>query len=259
MKKDITYLLQAWTFDPEANVRRIKGEDGIEKIQVRIDQGAFQGILQLDLDGRPDGRKPYGNAFALDHFRETLEHHRHQHNADDKGFALDTTDCKELFEEGARLYERYVFLLQLKDYKRVIRDTERNMNLFRFVNRYAAQEDDRLNLEKWWPYILRIHGTARAMVACEDEAYDRALDIVDETRERIRACRVVEAEEFHAEMERSEEALSELQREVEGLRPLSRLEQLQRLLEEAVAREDFERAALLRDELSKLREESLGA
>ena len=43
---------------------------------------------------------------------------------------------------------------------------------------------------------------------------------------------------------------------MEGLRPLSRLEQLQRLLEEAVAREDFERAALLRDELGKLREES---
>ena len=73
MKKDITDLLQAWTFDPEANVRRIEGEDGIEKIQVRIDQGAFQGILQLDLDGRPDGRKPYGTAVALDHFRETLE------------------------------------------------------------------------------------------------------------------------------------------------------------------------------------------
>ena len=51
MKKDITDLLQAWTFDPEANVRRIEGEDGIEKIQVRIDQGAFQGILQLDLMG----------------------------------------------------------------------------------------------------------------------------------------------------------------------------------------------------------------
>ena len=38
MKEDITDLLQAWTFDPEANVRRIEGEDGIEKIQVRIDQ-----------------------------------------------------------------------------------------------------------------------------------------------------------------------------------------------------------------------------
>lgn len=256
MKKDITDLLQAWTFDPEANVRRIEGEDGIEKIQVRIDQGAFQGILQLDLDGRPDGRRPYGNAFVLDHFRETLERYRHQHNADDKGFTLEPSDCKELFEEGARLYERYVFLLQLKDYERVIRDTERNMNLFRFVNRYAAQEDDRLNLEKWWPYILRINGTARAMTACAEEAYDRALAIVQETRERIAACQTVEADEFHAEMERSEEVLNELQREVEELRPLSRMEQLQRLQEEAVAREDFERAALLRDELRKLQEES---
>ena len=256
MKKDITDLLQAWTFDPEANVRRIEGEDGIEKIQVRIDQGAFQGILQLDLDGRPDGRRPYGNAFVLDHFREALERYRHQHNADDKGFTLEPSDCKELFEEGARLYERYVFLLQLKDYERVIRDTERNMNLFRFVNRYAAQEDDRLNLEKWWPYILRINGTARAMTACAEEAYDRALAVIEETRERIAACQTVEADEFHAEMERSEEVLNELQREVEELRPLSRLEQLKRLQEEAVAREDFERAALLRDELRKLQEES---
>lgn len=254
MKQDITYLLQDWAFDPEANVRRIEGEDGIEKIQVRIDQGAFQGILQLDLDGRPDGRRPYGSAFALDHFREDLERYRHQHNADDEGFSLEPEACKELFEEGSRLYERYVFLLQLKDYKRVIRDTERNMNLFRFVNRYASEEDDRLNLEKWWPYILRIHGTARAMIACEEEAYDRALEVVEETRERIGACRVVEAEEFDAEMERSEQALNELQREVEDRRPLSRLEQLQRMQEDAVAREDFERAALLRDELRKLQE-----
>ena len=55
-------------------------------------------------------------------------------------------------------------------------------------------------------------------------------------------------------MQRSEEALSDLQREVEQLRPLSRMEQLQLLQEEAVAREDFERAALLRDELRKLQE-----
>ncbi len=256
MNKDITQLLREWEFDPEANVRRISGEDGVDKIQVRIDQGAFQGILQIDLDGRPDGRRPHGNDFALDHFREVLERHRHQHNADDGGFMLEPAACKELFEEGARVYERYVFLLQLKDYERVVRDTERNMNLFRFVNRYAAEEDDRQNLEKWWPYILRIHGTARAMIACQEEAYDRALAIVDETRDRIEACTAVEAEEFRAEMERSEQALDELQREVREMRPLSRSEQLQKMQEEAVAREDFERAALLRDELRKLQEEA---
>ncbi len=255
MKQDITELLKEWAFDPEANVRKIRGEDGVEKIQVRIDQGAFQGILQLDLDGRPDGRKPHGSDFALDYFRAEQERQGNAVNADRSDFLLEPADCKELFEEGARLYERYVFLLQLKDYGRVIRDTERNMSLFRFVNRYAAEEDDRLNLEKWWPYILRIHGTARAMLACEDDAYDRALEIVEETRAHIGQCRAVDAEEFHAEMERSEQALDELQRELQDKRPLSRLEQLERLQEEAVAREDFERAALLRDELRKLQEE----
>ena len=139
MKQDITELLNEWAFDPEANVRKIRGEDGVEKIQVRIDQGAFQGILQLDLDGRPDGRKPHGSDFALDYFRAKQERHGDPDHAEGDDFALQPAACKELFEEGARLYERYVFLLQLKDYQRVVRDTERNMSLFRFVNRYAAE------------------------------------------------------------------------------------------------------------------------
>ena len=74
MSQDLTRILDEWTFDPQANVRRIAGDDGVEKIQVRVDQGAFQGILQLNLDGRPDGRKPHGRDFAQDHnleFRTT--------------------------------------------------------------------------------------------------------------------------------------------------------------------------------------------
>ena len=252
MKQDITAILKAWEFDPEANVRKISGDDGMEKVQVRIDQGAFQGILQLNLDGRPDGRIPHGREFALDHYRGTLERHRHENEATDEGFSLGQVECKELFYEGARVYERYVFLLQLKDYLRVVRDTERNMNLFRFVNRYGEREEDRLNLEKWWPYILRIHATARAMLASEEQDYYRALVILQKAREDIRSCSSIDSQEFYAEMERSEQALAELERELMAKKPLSRLEQLRRMQEAAIDREDFERAALLRDELKKL-------
>jgi hypothetical protein len=252
MKQDITAILKAWRFDPEANVRKIQGEDGVEKVQVRIDQGAFQGILQLNLDGRPDGHKPHGYDFALDHYRSALE----KNCEDDAQFSLGQAECKELFDEGARLYERYAFLLQLKDYQRVVRDTERNMSLFRFVNRYAEQEEDRLNLEKWWPYILRINGTARAILTGEKQDYVQALEIVEQTREQIRQCAEVDVEEFYAEQERSERALDELQRNLQAKIPLSHLQQLQRMLETAIAKEDFERAALLRDELEKLRDGS---
>lgn len=254
MGTDISELLDDWEYDPESNVRKIKGADGVTKIQVRVDQGAFQGILQLNLDGRPDGRRPYDNDFALDHYAAALEDHRARHGGSDREFSLDRDVCKELFDESARIYGRYVFLLQIKEYRRVVRDTERNMALFRFVNRYAGHEDDRNNLEKWWPYVLRIDATARAMLAVEEEDFDRALGRLSRARQKIEDLDDVDAEEFHAERERSIQAIDELVEEISERRPLSEKERLRQQLETAVSREEFERAAELRDQLRDLEE-----
>ena len=248
MSHDISRILGEWEYDSNSNVREIGGDDGVRKIQVRIDQGAFQGILQLDLDGRPDGGNPHGFDFVLDYYRHICE----QSQEKSETFSLDRKSCSELFDESARIYGRYAFLLELRDYKRVIRDTERNMSLFRFVNAYAEEEEDRVNLEKWWPYILRIHATASAMLACQEEEYDEAVEIVRMARDKIAHLPEVEAEEFFAECERSEQVLEELEAEVRQSKPLSREEQLQQELQAAIEREDFEKAAELRDELKEL-------
>lgn len=252
-EQDLTPLIQAWDFNPDSNVRKITGADGVQKVQVRVDQGAFQGILQLSLDGRPDGKKPHGHDFALDYYCGLLDVHRRE-NQDDTGFSLDGDACQELFEEGARVYGRYAFLLQIKDYDRVVRDTERNMELFRFVNTYGEGEEDRLNLEKWWPYILRINATARSMVLQGRGDFDSALEIVGEAREQIDELAEVDAEEFFVERKRSHEALDELEESVRSNRPPSRTERLEQELQEAVDQEEFERAASIRDELNGLRD-----
>jgi len=249
-EKDIISILTEWEYDADSNVRKIVGEDGIPKIQIRVDQGAFQGILQLNLDGRPDGKRPHDTDFVLDYYRASLESHRAQQDGSE--FELNRESCQELFDEGARVYGRYVFLLQLKEYDRVIRDTERNMELFRFVHRYAAHEDDRMNLQKWWPYILRVNGTARAMVKADDDLYDEALSIVADAREQIDALGEVDAEEFFSELERSREALDELEREFRDRRPLSEKETLEKELQQAIDGEEFETAARLRDQLKNL-------
>jgi hypothetical protein len=251
MNQDISDILRSWEFDPAVNVRRIWGEDGVQKIQVRVDQGAFQGILQLNLDGRPDCKKPYGMDFALDYFRGVLERFRSAHGGDDRGFTLDREACKELFDESSRVYGRYVFLLQLNDYQRVIRDTERNMELFRFVNTYAENEEDRVRQERWWPYILRIHATARARQAADRGEYEQALAMVAEAQERIGNLPAVEAEEFFVERDRSRQALTELAEELNSRKPRSHRELLEQRLQEAVEREEFERAAVIRDELKR--------
>ena len=251
--QDLTPLIQAWNFNPDSNVRKIKGADGVQKVQVRVDQGAFQGILQLSLDGRPDGKKPHGHDFALDYYRALLEGHKRENPNDTDGFSLDSDACQELFEEGARVYGRYAFLLQIKDYDRVVRDTERNMELFGFINTYGEGEEDRLNLEKWWPYILRINATARSMLAQHRGDFDDALEVVEEAREQIDDLPEVDAEEFFVERKRSHEALDELEESVRSKRPPSRAEKLEQELQEAVDEEEFERAASIRDELNELR------
>jgi hypothetical protein len=247
MTPDISSLLDGWAFDPEANVRKIEGADGISKIQVRVDQGAFQGILQLNLDGRPDGKRPYDTDYVLQHYEAQQGL---QGSGDD--FRLDVDACRELFDESARIYGRYVFLLQIKEYERVVADTERNMRLFEFVHRYAEQSEDRNKLQRWWPYILRIHATARAMLASNEDDFDQALRILAETRQQIESLSDVEVEEFFTERERSLEALDELVGELTDQRPLSKREQLEQDLEEAIANEEFERAAQLRDRLREI-------
>ncbi len=56
MSKDIAVILNGWDYNPdEVTVRRILGLDGRVKIQMRLDLG----ILQMEVDGRPDGQHPH--------------------------------------------------------------------------------------------------------------------------------------------------------------------------------------------------------
>ena len=50
MNEDIGQILENWPFDPENSIRKVIDSSGVEKIQVRVDQGAFQGVLQMNLD-----------------------------------------------------------------------------------------------------------------------------------------------------------------------------------------------------------------
>ena len=55
--------VQVRAHDPEGvQVRVITGEDGSEKIQMRIDLG----LIQMEINGRPDGERPEGFESLLD-------------------------------------------------------------------------------------------------------------------------------------------------------------------------------------------------
>ena len=53
-----------WIFPDEPQVRIVPGDDGLEKIQMRIDLG----LLQMELSGRPDGQRPFDHESLLDYY-----------------------------------------------------------------------------------------------------------------------------------------------------------------------------------------------
>ena len=56
-KENIDRILRDWPYDPEGiSVRKKKGDDGRDVLQMRLDLG----LLQLEATGRPDGTRPQG-------------------------------------------------------------------------------------------------------------------------------------------------------------------------------------------------------
>jgi hypothetical protein len=251
MSDDVLDILRRWRYTPEQNVRKIIDRSGREKIQVRVDQGAFQGLLQMELDGRPDGERPFGFEYYLDYYQHARDRFV-ERTGSDKGFVLSPKSCQRLFNESRRIYERYVFLLQISDYKRVIRDTERNMELFRFIHRYAEQDDDRNHLRRWWPYVLRMNVEAQLVPLLRNEQVEEALGLVRDAERRINELDEVEAEEFYAERDRSLRYLKDMALRLKNELPPEPGDRLQNELIEAILEEHFERAAEIRDRLREL-------
>ncbi|HGJ64755.1 TPA: hypothetical protein ENS27_05115, partial [bacterium] len=129
MSEDISSILKEWDEDPEAgSIRKIIGQDGKEKIQVKVEFG----LLQMEADGRPDGKTPYGEESLLEHYLSLLDVYVQKHG-DTSGFKLDSHDCERLREESLQYYQRYVTFFELKDYVRAERDTARNLRLLELM------------------------------------------------------------------------------------------------------------------------------
>jgi len=209
------------------------------------------GIEQLEMEGRPDGARPHGLESALEYQLQRLAKTKAAGKEDE--FQLDAEDCMELFGEGTLYYFRYLRLFQLKRWAATVRDTTRNLRVFDLVRKYAAREEDQNYLEKWRPYILRMNASASALLALEKGAHDKALEIIHAGIEHIEGLEEVDDETFTFERGRSVTALHELAGQIQQTRPVSAVERLERQLRRAIDRQEFERAAEVRDKIRALK------
>jgi hypothetical protein len=251
--RDIRDLLADWPYDPEDNVRVIKGADGRELLQVRLPVG----IEQYEMEGRPDGQRPHGVESVFEYQLRRFSQAKAAGRED--AYELSAEECADLFSEGVLYYYRYLHLFQLQDWQRTVRDTKRNLKLFDFVHTHALREDDQLHLEQWRPYLLRMHAVAGAMWELENGKHQKARDIVALALTQLEGLEDLDEPTFKFERQRSIEALRELAAQIEKTQPLTEYELLERQLRQAVEAEEFEKAAQLRDRLRVLRHKAPGA
>jgi hypothetical protein len=249
MNLDISDLLNSWEYQAgQIVVRRFQGTDGKEKIQLRVDLG----LLQMDAFGRPDGKKPFGHETLFEHYQNKLKKHLEENGGNDEEFELDAEDCSKLQQEAIQFHHRYICLFQLKDYPGVIRDTDRNLQVFDFVDKYAEVRELAWAVQQLRPQLLMMQVRAKASLALDSGNHEAAIRAVEEGLEALR--------QFFHKIERADLAeqsgevhsLEAYLEEIRSTRPLSERERLERALEEAVQREDYEKAALYRDKLKRI-------
>ena len=250
MDFDISHLLAQWDYEPgQVVVRRFKGKDGRDKIQLRVDLG----LLQMCAEGRPDGKRPFGYPSLLEYYRARLHRYVGAHAGSDVGFKLKPEDCSRLQLEALQYHHRYICLLQLEDYAGVIRDAERNLAVFDFVTQHAASEELAWSLQQFRPQLLMVLTRARAAQALQVKDHGVAIQQIEEGMELIRAFYREHGRSDAADTAGEVQSLESWLEEIRAKRPLSRRERLERALHDAINREDYERAAKVRDELRNLK------
>jgi hypothetical protein len=231
MDRDLRALLLDWPFDPDRlNARVLEIEEGRTVLQVRVELG----ILQMEIEGRPDGGED-----VLARLESML--------VADEQVSIDGDLAAALRHEALQVHQRYVAMLALERYDDVVRDTQRNLRVFDLCHRHAVDLDDRTVLEQFRPQVIATRARAAALSALRNEKVPEARRLLDEAVEEIRRSLPENA------IEPPECAMLEGMRDVLQPRlPVSQRHELERRIQAAIAAENYELAAILRDELRQL-------
>ena len=253
MSKDLGPILEGWDFEPdEPQVRIFPGLDGLDKLQMRIDLG----VIQMELSGRPDGQRPFGSDSLLDYYEACARNvgdDETPETVEGGAFRLDPLACAALMREGVQYYHRYLALFHLQRYDLVARDTARNLRLFAFVGQHATRERDKLEFDRFRPYVTTMNTRALALQALAGNDHREALARIDAGIEGLRAFLRQYGEQDNELSCPELGFLINWRREVERNRPVGPVERLEQQLDLAVATERYEEAARIRDQLQRLR------
>ena len=229
------------------SARRITGQDGSDKIQMRLDLG----LLQMEVAGSPDGIRPHGCESLLEYHEQQLDDHIRTGGLQEE-FHLDSRQCEQLRNEGLMYYHRYLAEFILEDYQAAVRDTTRNLRMMDFCQTYAAEQADREVIAQHRAYVIMMRTRASALLTLGENRLAEAMAEVNKGIDQIEETR----EESHLGTDGAAElaVLRALKTEIEGRLPKDPAVEIQQKLAAAIDEERYEDAVGLRDQLRRMTE-----
>jgi len=239
--QDLDDIFREWSYEPGViSARMVSCADGRRVLQMRIELG----LLQMELAGRPDGQRPEGAETYLDHLIQ-------QSFAEGDSFVLDEDQCYEIDREFLQFYHRRICCLAIREFDRAVRDADHTLALMDFVAAHSPDPEWTLTHEQYRPFVLFHRTQAAVLTRLQAAGAEAAIEECNGGLERIRklfeSLGAGEQFEQHELVAQLIELKESLRNEYDVGRTLA--EQLA----DAVAAEQYERAAKLRDEISRRR------
>jgi hypothetical protein len=247
MRRDIDEALHGWPYEPdpgEAVAREIRARDGRNVLQIRIELG----LLQLEVEGRPDGVRPHSFPTFLDYLRHRASTRSSAQGGGRTPWSMSVEHCVEVDREIIQFTHRRVAWLSLQRYDKALLDANHSLALMDFARKYASDVDYVANLERMRGLVLLHQAQASAAIALERNKPEEAIDVIREGVERLAENQQRLASDGEdVPNEAYLEQLRILEREIRKNYAVEKT--LREQLDEAVAEEDYELAARLRDQI----------
>ena len=221
----------------------VEADDGRQVLQIRIDLG----ILQMEIAGRPDGQRPRDRESWLEAHLEDLQKYRAAHGSV-RGFVLSAEDCRLLHEEAAQYFHRYVAMFHMGHFDEVVRDASRNIECIKMCQQYGATEDDRLALEGFRPQVITMRTRAQAELAVAASQPGSAVKLINQGLEELEDLLPPD----HFDQSNEVNLLRGMRDLLVPKLPASQRAELEDRLQRALDTENYELAAILRDELRQM-------
>lgn len=238
--RDISDILEDWSYDSQSiRARIVAGQNGdADVLQMRIEMG----IIQMKTEGRPDGHRPKGFATYLDYLLQ-------EEITQGGEWTLDEEQCVEVDREFMQFYQRRISWLAIKEYEDVIRDADHTLALMDFCKRHSPDDGWTIVHEQYRPFVLFHRTQAAAYQQLNNTTPQAAIQCINDGLNTIKKIFTDHDLEEHFD---EDELVNQLREIRESLRTeYSVGKTLHEQLADAIASEQYERAAEIRDKLSQ--------